>query len=53
MGFMVGDPIVHDGLPGQTEPEVAPGTGHDADASDDVVIDLTPASRDLVDGREK
>ena len=51
--FMIGHIAVHHSLPGQSEPEIAPGTGHDADTSHHIVIDLAPAAIDLVVDRRK
>ena len=46
--FMVGHVAAHHGLPGKSEPEIAPRTGHDADTPHHVMVNLTPAAIHVV-----
>src|ERR687891_451626 len=50
---MVGAFAAHDGLPGQSKAEIAPGSGHDAEPADHIMVDLASAAIDLIiDGGE-
>ena len=46
--LMIRHVAVHHGLPGKSEPEIAPRAGHDADPPHHVVVNLTPAPIHLV-----
>src|SRR6476659_7186657 len=50
-GFVVRHGAVHDRLSRQTEPKIAPRTGHDAEATHDIVINFAAAAvHVIVDG---
>ena len=49
--FVVGHLAIHDGLLGQSKPEIAPGSRHDTESPHHVVVDFTAAAVHIIVNR--